>query len=70
MLTRLPLGSRAKVSAAAMGLVGVGVNARTAWVKRIYRVHEADPLKCRRCDNEKRVIALIHDLLVIQWILV
>ena len=43
--------------------------ARAAWARLIYRVYEVDPLKCPRCDNEMRVIALIHDPGVIQRIL-
>ena len=44
-------------------------SARAAWAKLIYRVYEVDPLKCPQGDNEMRVVALIHNPLVVQRIL-
>ncbi len=43
--------------------------ARAAWARLIYRVYEADPLICPRCQSEMRVIAVIHDGSVIRQIL-
>ena len=44
-------------------------SARAAWARLIYRVYEVNSLTCPQCDNEMRVIVLIHNHLVIQQIL-
>ena len=43
--------------------------AKTAWVRLIRKVYQADPLACPKCKGPMRVIALIDDPGVVRRIL-
>ena len=50
-------------------MIGSYGNAKRCWAEFLRLIYEVDPLACPRCGCPMRVIALIQEPKVIDWIL-